>query len=258
MQTKKVDHTYSCPTCKDEGGWIEKRDGVKYLNKQGEWVIMVDDVWVDCVCAKVRRTKSLLKSSAITPGFQQKGFQNFQLDGKHPEIQQMYKLAYSYYQDFNADDQASILFSGQPGSGKTHLLCAVANNLMTRRMVPVMYFPWVEGMSEAAANNFEKKVQVTERMKRVDVLFIDDLFKPALGKHTVYDWQIKMLYEVLNHRYMSGKPIMVSSELSMNDMVLVDEGTATRIFEMAGTNVVALSAGLEKNYRLRAMLGGAQ
>lgn len=248
--------SYECEKCEDVGGTFEQREGLRYLDAEGNLQTSMAEYFVECECVKQKRMAHIVKSSAITPGFQSKGFKNFDLEGRNAEVKTMYQMAADYYRNFTKDG-ASILFLGQPGAGKTHLMCAIANSLMRTSLVPVMYFPWVEGMSEASANDFERKDHVTERMKNIDVLFIDDLYKPTQGKNTMYPWQSKMLYEVVNHRYLNNKPMMVSSELDINTLFGTDEATASRLIEMAGTNIMQLSKSIENNYRLRGVLGGA-
>lgn len=53
---------------------------------------------------------------------------------------------------------------------------------MHAKQVPVLYFPYKDGMNNIAANNFERKDEIMNHMKEIDVLFIDDLFKPIGGK----------------------------------------------------------------------------
>lgn len=252
-QMSKVD--YKCEKCKDQGGTYEKREGVRFVDKQGKAKTMMTDVWIICSCEKEQRATQLVTSSAITPGFQKKGFKNFQREGVDQEVQRMFMEAVKYYEHFDKQGE-SLLFLGQPGTGKTHLMCAIANGLMREHLLPVMYFPWVEGMSEVSANQFEHKAAITARMKNVEVLFIDDLYKPTQGKSQAFPWQSTMLYEVVNHRYLNSKPIMVSSELSVNTLFQTDEATVSRLIEMAGQHIVQLSSNLQNNYRLRGVMGG--
>ena len=77
-------------------------------------------------------------------------------------------------------------------------------------------------------------------MKNIDALFIDDLFKPANGKPRATDWQVEQLYAVINHRYLNHKPIMVSSELTVDELCDIDEALGTRIYEMCQDYTVVI------------------
>ncbi|MCI3988182.1 ATP-binding protein, partial [Bacillus vallismortis] len=52
------------------------------------------------------------------------------------------------YEQIKYSRKNSIALLGQPGSGKTHLLTASANDLMKTRHVPVIYFTFVEGFTD--------------------------------------------------------------------------------------------------------------
>jgi DNA replication protein DnaC len=211
---------YECPTCKDQLGYLK-----------GEWP---NEVYVRCTCIEWRRAQRLMKSSDITNEFKNLGFGNFQTDKKPQVIQDAYECALEYFQEFQdirSERANSIALLGQPGAGKTHLLTAVSNNLIKKLQVPVLYFPYVEGFNDLK-DDFDKLEEKLERMKQVDVLFIDDLFKPVKGKPRATEWQIEQTYAVINYRYLNHKSILVSSELTVDELVNVDEALGTRIYQM--------------------------
>lgn len=221
---------YDCPKCKDQLGYI-----------QGEWP---NEVWVRCSCIEWRRTQKMMKASQITDEFKRLGFKNFSLEGKAPIIKDAYECAYEYFREFtNIQDKRknSISLLGQPGAGKTHLLTAVANNLMRKKGIPVLYFPYVEGFNDLK-DDFDKLEEKLEHMKTVDILFIDDLFKPTGRdrKPRATEWQIEQMYAVINYRYLNYKPIMVSSELTVDELADVDEALGTRIYEMCSDFTVVI------------------
>lgn len=253
---------YDCPKCKDEGGFIIRRKaGEVILNFKGEEVELQHDTdqWVECECSKIRKINRLMKSSEITEEFQKMGFGNFSTENRPQVVHDMKAVCLKFYESFNeirSSRKNSVLLIGQPGSGKTHLLMAVSNNLIQKRVVPVMYFPYKDGMNEIAENNFGRKSEIMHRMKEIDVLFIDDLFKPIGGKIDVKQWQAEIIFEVVNYRYLNNKPLLVSSELSLSELIYVDEATASRIFEMAEDYTVTVPKDMHSNYRLRNVVGG--
>ncbi|WP_256242021.1 ATP-binding protein [Bacillus sp. V3B] len=189
-----------------------------------------------CECSAQIKTKKLMKASEITEEFRNLGFKNFLTDGKPQIISDIRDCAMAYLKAFETihDERAnSTALLGQPGAGKTHLLTAIANNLINRLNVPVLYFPYVEGFNDLK-DDFDKLEAKLERMKQVDVLFMDDLFKPTgrERKPRATDWQIEQTYAVINYRYLNHKPILISSELTVDELVDVDEALGTRIYQM--------------------------
>lgn len=257
---------YFCPKCKDEGGYIErKRAGettlVRVENRFEEVKLKHDtDEWIECECVEMRRIQRIVNASSITDKFKNRGFKNFIIDGKPKVIAEMRQMAIDYYRAFDEiknTEQNSIMFSGQPGCGKTHLLMAITNGLMREKVVPVAYFPYQDGMREIASNNFEKKDEIVNKMCHVDVLFIDDLFKPIGNEVKVHKWQGDIVAEVTNYRYLNAKPMLISTELSpLELLVSFDEAAASRMIEMASDYTKTIEKDISLNHRLRKVVGG--
>ena len=282
--SQEVEH--ECSICKDTGLIIYR------VHKDAEWIIdektghcypekMVSekdffdgkvcnpqDAWEwrdtyakQCECVKRRRMQRIIKASQITDEFKKLGFKNFSIEGKPQIIKVAYDCALEYYQEFESvrnKRKNSIALLGQPGSGKTHLLTALANNLMQRKGVPVLYFPYVEGFNDLK-DDFDKLEEKLEHMKTVDVLFIDDLFKPVsvetkngrAWKPRATEWQIEQMYAVINYRYLNFKPILISSELTVDEMLDIDEALGSRIYEMCSDFTVVIKGDRKKlNHRL--------
>lgn len=257
---------YACPRCKDEGGYtVLKKAGEETIVRDFDGTFIPSRLkhdtlkWQACECAKIRKLNSLIKSSQITDRFKKSGFKNFDTEGKPAVITEMRQLAINYFRAFDSiqgSTQNSILFSGQPGCGKTHLLMAVANSLIHDKLIPVTYFPYQDGMREISANNFEKKNDIVNKMCEVDVLFIDDLFKPIGGEIKVHRWQGEIIAEVTNYRYLNAKPMLLSTEVSPLELLeLFDEAAASRLIEMASDFTLTIEKNILLNHRLRKVFG---
>lgn len=270
--TAVEDKDYLCSKCKDQGGFIVRRKAGEttvsmFQGQQIEKTLAYDmDDWQDCECIKIRRVNNLIKSSTITEEFQKMGFKNFHVEDRPEAIKRMKELAKLYYRNFHTvrnERVNSVVFIGQPGCGKTHLLTAIANCLMYEHQIPVLYFPFKDGMNSISENDFENKHKIIQRMKDVDVLFIDDLFKPIggrlefdkEGKPKIIKFQAEVIYEVFNYRYLNKLPMLVSTELTLEELLLIDEATMSRVFEMAADYTVTVDKDMSNNYRLRKVMG---
>ncbi|MGC4378290.1 ATP-binding protein [Fictibacillus sp. Mic-4] len=242
---------YNCPNCRDKGFVIKNIPDLDENGNQKTWpngLPKFIETLIDCECYRKRQSAHLMKFSEITEEFQKMTFSNFILEGKHELIHEAYQCAIDYYKDYDSikDNRCnSICLLGQPGSGKTHLLTALSNNLIHKKQVSVLYFPFVEGFNDLK-NDFDRLEEKLTKMKRVDVLFIDDLFKTGATK-----FEIQQMYAVINHRYLNHKPIMVSSELNVDMLCDIDEALGTRIYQMSKDYTVVLEGDRKLlNYRL--------
>ena len=243
--SQKQTANYECPKCKDELGFLVPVKTSYFVD--GETKEYETHEWRQCACVEERRRKRLFKSSHITEAFQQISFDSFVLDGRPACIHDAYYSVRHWLDVFDSirhTARNSIALLGEPDTGKTHLLIA-ASNVLINRGVSVLYFPWVEGSNELR-EAVAKKEDVQSRidaMKTVDVLYIDDLYK---GRKEPTEFQQEWLFEVVNYRYLNNLPLMVSSELFVDQLIKFDKGIARRIYEPAQTHKVDMVLGKEE------------
>jgi DNA replication protein DnaC len=211
-----------------------------------------------CSCQRIRAMQETQENSRITPAFQAKTFENFRQDGRPPIIRKLYTAAKDYADQFNEiqnTDQNGLLFCGQPGSGKTHLCIALANQLLGQG-TPVRYFRHKDGMGElkdlvAQRGRVQPKIQ---ELKDAPVLVWDDLFKRQHGADQDADqfrgWDIDVAIDVIYYRYEELLPTIISTELTPKQLCGIDEGMGSRIVERSKGRIVVVN-GLDANYRLR-------
>ncbi|RAL26728.1 ATP-binding protein [Thermoflavimicrobium daqui] len=236
---RKSQPIYQCTKCQDQEGYIAR-------DKNGY------EVWCWCECHVQRRVERLFKYSRITNEFRRLSFESFILDGRPQPVKNAFACAKAYLEYFSrlrSGRNNSIALLGKSGSGKTHLLIAVANSLLSQG-VGVLYFPWIEGMNDLKSN-FEVISDKVQQLKQVEVLFIDDLFK---GRKTVTDFQLEQLFDMINYRYLNHLPIMVSSEKDIDQLCTIDEAIGSRIYEMCKDFTVILKGDKSLNYRIAGKL----
>ncbi|MFK7696417.1 ATP-binding protein [Paenibacillus sp. HJGM_3] len=245
---------YKCNECRDEDGYFVKRP-VKQTVK-GELVEVMMDHWHICDCVAKRKnqeqTDALFQSSKITWAFQKRTFDSFDLSYLADPVRAAYRKARTYHSrfaDIRTTPNNGICLLGKPGSGKTHLLTAISNALLSEG-VEVLYAPFVQCIEEMKNDMHKEEINKAriEKMQKVEVLFIDDLFKPP---NTPSAYEIRKMYEVINYRYMEQMPIMISSERKISELVDIDEALGSRINEMCRDFRVELDGGRELNYRMR-------
>lgn len=147
-------------------------------------------------------------------------------------------------EEYLAEPSGWFFLCGQSGSGKTHLTCALAHELLesgceTRYMMWRQDAPRLKAMVND--DEYERKM---DDLTSCNVLVIDDLFK---GKVT--DADVNLAFELLNARY--NRPstrTIISSELDMEAILSIDEAVGSRIAERARGYVLKTA---DVNLRLR-------
>jgi len=206
-----------------------------------------------CECTVKKRKQQSIQRSGIGEAFRTRTFTNFVTDGKGDEITHAKSVAMEYVKKFRQiQDEAhnSIAFLGQVGSGKTHLSVAIANNLMSMGF-SVRYMEYRKDIDSMKRNKLDDMYyeKYVNRFKKCDVLLIDDLYKGSKRNGEVMETEIAIIFDIINHRYMQKKPIVVSSEFDVDSLIAADEGVGSRIVEMCKGRVVQLS-GTDKNHRI--------
>ena len=227
---------YKCQACQDKG-----------------FALLDDRTARVCACQEQARIERLFKSSRITPAFQDKTFASFETDKCNPMVRKMRDVAKSYSDQFKEIDRENnwLVFLGQPGSGKSHLTLAVANELI-RQSIPVLYFQHVEGFKEMVGmirrnEDIQPKI---EEMKTVAVLLWDDFWKPVRDKRNPSAFEIETSFEIINYRYLNLLPTIINSERTPKELVTIDEATGSRIIERGKGRLVVVE-GIENNWRLK-------
>lgn len=222
---------YDCPKCLNKGTIAFLRDGRICV--------------AECECMVPRRCILEMERSGLMNSFEKHTFERF--DEREPWQRHLKKQVIAYSKHPNG----WLLLCGAPGSGKTHLCTAVCREFLLSGH-EVRYMSWREQATAVIAANLdsEKREKLLCNYKNAETLYIDDLFKVAKGT-TPSKGEINLAFELINHRYAAGLRTIVSTEKMPGELTIIDEGTGSRLIEMAGENLFSIKTGEGKNYRLR-------
>lgn len=231
--------SFNCDTCLNRG-YIMKAT----RSDAGLW----HEVMIECKCMKARRAINLMQKSGLEDKIKKCRFSNFEI------TEDWQKTILKVAQEYAKQPQGWFFIGGQPGAGKTHLCTAIARKLLLKN-IEVRYMLWRDEISKIKSSFGDVNLPAyVGKLKTVECLYIDDLFKAPTGK-AITDWEIEQAFEIVNARYSNpGLITIISSEKTLKEIISVDEAIGSRIAEKSGKNILNVEKDTQKNYRLKGMI----
>ena len=185
-----------------------------------------------CSCYKNALILKAYESSGLGNLLKKQSFENFSLDSFEGDeklrIQQNYNILSDYADKLDCSSPSIILVGGT-GLGKTHLSTAVARKLIYKGY-DVVYETaqniFTDFDRDRFLDRFGGEEPVSYKYLDCDLLIIDDL-----GSEMVSTFSISCLYNILNTRLNKGKPIIISTNLTGNEVQrLYQDRITSRLF----------------------------
>ena len=219
---------YNCDECNNRG----------YIPKVDDGFI----VYQECKCKMIRRQLSILEKSGLKDSVKKIA------DFETPEEWQVdiKQKATSFIQSKSA---RCFFIGGQSGAGKTHICSGIAREYI-KKGKDTRYIMWVDMVERL--KDYSQRDKYSEQISKVDILYIDDFFKPTGNKADFSRYDIIKTFEIIDKRYKQPKKItIISSELTINEISAIDTATGGRIREMAKGYCIEVQRDEAKNYRMR-------
>ena len=213
----------ACALCAGEGFVFEVRDGKAFAvacactkecalcGGSGRTYARDErgyEVLRGCSCGADPRRLALLTSLRLPTKFISRTLDGYRAS---PAQQRALLRARRFVDEFvpGAGAQRGLLFSGPPGTGKTHLLSAMLRELALKKGVKGRYEEFFLLLSDIR-DGFSKGLssrEWLEPLRSVDVLAIDELGKGGKNK----EWEQGVLDEIVSVRYNAGRPTLLAT-----------------------------------------------
>lgn len=155
-----------------------------------------------------QRMEALRRDGITDPAYLRYTFA--QDDRRNPDVTDVCLRYVQNWKEMKAEN-IGILFYGGVGTGKSFLACCIANALIDRCVkASVTNFPRIMNRLQGFG---EDKQGFLDKLNRYDCLVIDDL---GVERDTSYS--VEQIYNVVDARSRSGKPLIVTTNLSLDDL----------------------------------------
>lgn len=198
-----------------------------------------------CKCHGARLTVQHLQRCGVWERARRCKLENFKTDTK---TQQTMKQATESF--IAAPKGRWLMLCGQSGAGKTHLCTAAFVQLSSRLGMDGQYLLWNADGRQLKAASMDDNTGVWDKYKRTELLYIDDLFKGRQDQGPS-DADIRLAFELLDYRYNNRLITILSSEMTFDKLLVLDQAIAGRIKEMCGAHLVSVAPDPSKNFRLK-------
>jgi DNA replication protein DnaC len=195
---------------------------------------------VPCVCARqetaAHRAERLLRYSNIGP-LARLTWDNLVARGRSPDIaeQERYRACVEDAKSFAAAPDGWLVLTGASGCGKTHIAAAIVNELLVRGepalfvVVPDLLDHLRAAYQPGSDVGYD---ELFERVRNAPVLVLDDL-----GTQSPTPWAQEKLFQLINHRFNSRLPTVVTTNLLPEQ---IDERLRTRLTDATIARVYVL------------------
>lgn len=140
--------------------------------------------------------------------------------------QKLYTIAKNYVDNFETfyKSNRGLLFWGTVGTGKSYAAACIANELLNRK-TPVVMTSFVKVL-QVIQDNTENETEFVNRLCAARLLIIDDL-----GTERNTDYALEKVYNVIDSRYRTGKPLILTTNLNLQDMQMTQDIRYQRIYD---------------------------
>jgi len=182
---------------------------------------------------RLAKIESLLLRAGIPPRFKYHSFETFFATTSDQELKK--KLCLDYANNFleNFKLGKSIILCGTTGTGKTHLACSIANQVIQNKnsAIFINVFKAIDDIKETWSKHSDKtEREVINNFIKTDLLILDEI-----GVQFGSDSEKMILFKILNERYSNMKPTILISNLNVEALQeFVGERVIDRMKENGG------------------------
>ena len=168
----------------------------------------------------IEAVRSLKEQCFSEKAMQEWNFERNHEDSKNTETARFYV---KHWEEMKRDN-IGLLFWGAVGTGKSFLAGCIANALLEQE-IPVCMTNFAEVLNDLSSN-FSEKNEYIKSLCRFPLLILDDF-----GMERGTEYGMEQIYAVIDGRYRSGKPLIVTTNLTLNELNNPQDTAHARIYD---------------------------
>ena len=190
---------------------------------------------IECACCKAKREQQEvairqqkhrdLVRRLKAEGFSDTAMLNWTFENDNGHSPQMHH-AHRYVEQWQTmrSENLGLLLWGGVGTGKSFLAGCIANALMEQE-VPVRMTNFARIMNELNSS-FSGRNAVVDKLCRYPLLIIDDF-----GMERGTEYALEQVYNIVDSRYRSQKPLIVTTNLTLDEIRHLQDTAHARIYD---------------------------
>lgn len=160
-----------------------------------------------------QRLARLLEIAHLPKRHQSCGFKNYE---RHDHARQKaFEIATAYAKSVMTGTEQNLVMVGRTGTGKTHLACAIARNLLqhNKHVRYITTADLAENIMQAWREDDKTQKGEIAKFADYDVLILDEY-----GLHDQHEKRLEIIHQVLYARYDNMKPSIVISNMTIEQL----------------------------------------
>ncbi len=145
-------------------------------------------------------------------------------DGAQPKLSAAVRRYVDKWPEMR-EKNMGLMFYGPVGTGKSFFAACIANAIINKGIPALMTN--VPALITAMSKDFEKdKAQILSRISDVPLLVLDDV-----GIERTTEYAYEKLQEIVDTRYRSGKPLIITTNLSPKELAQPTDMRYKRVYD---------------------------
>ena len=171
---------------------------------------------------QMRRINRLKEASMMDKKYREVTFDKYEVREENMKVFEMAKKYADRFQDMYKKNQGLLLY-GPVGTGKSFTAACIGNYLLNNAK-PVIMTSFVKILQDVWEN--DREAEYITILNGASLLIVDDL-----GTERETDYALEKVYNIIDSRVRANKPMIITSNLELNDMMECEDIRRKRIYD---------------------------